>query len=321
MKKVVILMFSTLLSILFVGCNSDDTLNPGRPLISSSDSIALRNVYDSLLSYRYIWADSWLWARPYGVSWETNTVDNTRKIVGIIYEDSYIHENSGVPQIPNSLFELKDLRRIEFKGFSNLKGSISKINTLPKLDTLILHNLSFSSPFPEELTQCTNLKYLEIVNCRFHGPLPASIGNLRNLETLKIEQTDMEGELPESIGNLTELKELKLYSKNFYGNIPKSLKNLTKAEKITLVGNHLSGSFPIEVLHSNCKFYCHNNDIESLDFSVWSDETDIIPPYIMYNKLTGTIPDWVFSTQKWKKYCDYVNNQQIGYGYTNFRYN
>ena len=55
MKKMYITMLSAFLSMfLSLGC-SDDNLIPGRAMISSSDSLALQNVYDSLLSYRYRW--------------------------------------------------------------------------------------------------------------------------------------------------------------------------------------------------------------------------------------------------------------------------
>lgn len=328
MKKMYITMLSAFLSMfLSLGC-SDDNLIPGRGMISSSDSLALQNVYDSLLSYRYRWDTDngtykrW-WVSPAGVNFETNTVNNTIKVTGIVYEDNMIwggaDKHEGKPHIPNSLFALKDLHKLEIKGYWDLEGNLSGISQLSNLDTLIIHNLSTSSVFPEELTQCTNLKYLELINCRFNGRLPESIGNLKSLETLRIEGTDMDGELPESIGNLTSLRTLVLYNNNFSGNIPQCLSKLTNAEHISLAKNHFSGMFPIIVLHPNCFFECHENDIESLDFSVWQDDSDIMPPYLCQNKLTGEIPSWVFSTQKWQKYNNYVDYQQSGYGYSNNR--
>lgn len=328
MKKMYITMLSAFLSMfLSLGC-SDDNLIPGRAMISSSDSLALQNVYDSLLSYRYRWdTDNGIykmwWVSPAGVNFETNIVDNTIKVTGIVYEDNMIwggaDKHEGKPHIPNSLFALKDLHKLEIKGYWDLEGNLSGISQLSNLDTLIIHNLSTSSVFPEELTQCTNLKYLELINCRFNGRLPESIGNLKSLETLRIEGTDMDGELPESIGNLTSLRTLDLHNNNFSGNIPQCLSKLTNAEHIALAKNHFSGIFPINVLHPNCFFKCHENDIESIDFSVWKDDSDIMPPYLCQNKLTGEIPTWVFSTQKWHQYYHYVNNQQSGYGYSNYR--
>lgn len=106
---------------------------------------------------------------------------------------------------------------------------------------LIMDFLRFSEdvgqPFPEEVTQITELEQVLAGGMRF-TELPESIGNLVNLNKLVLRGSNLET-LPESIGNLSALKRLDL-SNNKLTSIPESIKNCNNLKSLNLKGNKIS---------------------------------------------------------------------------------
>lgn len=154
------------------------------------------------------------------------------------------------------------------------------------------------------------------------GKIPESIGELTDLERLIINDNQIGGKLPESLGNLKKVYRLTINYTLVEGEIPKSLKNMSSAIVMDLNNNRLSGQFPIEILtNKRLAVNCENNFITELPFEVWKDDFVGSPPYLEGNMLSGTIPDWVFETDKWNEFGDIsVIKQKEGYGYSNYRY-
>lgn len=63
------------------------------------------------------------------------------------------------------------------------------------------------SEIPSEISECKNLKRLDLLKAYCLAKLPENIGELENLEFLRVSLTNVD-ELPESIGNLKKLKYL-----------------------------------------------------------------------------------------------------------------
>lgn len=169
---------------------------------------------------------------------------------------------------------------------------------------------------PDEIGNLTELKSLYILSERLRGYLPKSIGNLSKLENLSINGTNLTGEIPAEIGKLQHLKRLFLHFNHFSGELPKELGNLPLSTIIWITHNDISGSVPLELLaNQRYNVTLDHNNITELPWECWLNP-DYGIPSIMYNRLSGNVPEEVLKTDKWKNYYyNLVSPQQDGYGY------
>lgn len=102
------------------------------------------------------------------------------------------------------------------------------------------------SPFPEVLTEATDLRWLDIDGSSITGSLP-SIANLRKLEIVSIFSNDLTGTIPTDIGLLTHLTHFDVGRLRLDGTIPSEMGRLTKLTSLRVQHNFLSGSVPNEL--------------------------------------------------------------------------
>lgn len=258
------------------------------PSLNQSDSLAMVNIYKAIGPWGNIWdlSDIQTWG---GVEIALDTDNNEYRIVGF----NYYGEFHGT--IPDDLRKLTELRKLGLGG-GNLTG-----------------------PIPTWIGELRHLEFLYFAYNRMNGEIPKGIGKLKKLRTLTIAHNLISGELPEELGDLESMRYLTISNTQVSGPIPESLKNLKNAKVIELEDNQLSGDFPIEVLTDKLYFGCSGNNITYVDFDIWKLPRNIGFPNLRGNRLSGEIPEWVFDTELWKSRNYYVDAQQDGYGYTNFK--
>lgn len=116
----------------------------------------------------------------------------------------------------------------ELAGFAGVIMASSGVKSLAGIGYLkSLTGLSMGKgileEIPSEITQCKNLKRLELLKMYDLKRLPENIGQLQELEYISIALTAMES-LPESIGELKKLKYLDASSTNITA-VPESIGN------------------------------------------------------------------------------------------------
>ena len=159
--------------------------------------------------------------------------------------------------IPESLFELSNLKNLEIVGFSDtvLSKNIKKLSNLKEISLSgnfnvlpdemgYLKNLTtLNIPFikitslPNTIGKLKNLKILDAKFCKLKK-LPESIGKLENLENLNLGYNKIE-KLPKSIHKLIHLKELNLNNNNLT-ELPSSIGYLSSLEILEVSNNNLT---------------------------------------------------------------------------------
>ncbi|CAL4910691.1 unnamed protein product [Urochloa decumbens] len=223
---------------------------------------------------------------------------------------------------------------------------VHSVNALPNLRVLYLYLCELNSSIPSRLHHnltvleqldlsqnpfgipaapnwywdITSLKSLDISYCELIGPFPDDLGNLTKLEVLSMRGNNMEGMIPSTLrklcslqmvdlgynnigGDVTvlierlskcswnSLQELYLEGSNITGTILKPVANLTALNSLYISNNHLSGSVPVDIgtMENLTYLYIGNNSLNT--------------------GLSGTIPDWFWSTFSNATHLDLSYNQ------------
>ena len=189
MKNVVSLFIVLSVIILLAGCqqpnNTIDSTSPTDPYPSDADVI---NFYDYFQDEYFARNVAFAMNK---VAHEAVTEEELASFAGDITASSGVESLAGIGY-------LKSLT-----GLSMGKGILEEI--------------------PSEITQCKNLKRLELFKMYDLKKLPENIGELQELEYINIALTAMES-LPESIGELKKLKYLDASSTNITA-VPESIGN------------------------------------------------------------------------------------------------
>lgn len=195
-----------------------------------------------------------------------------------------------------------------------------EINGEYRITSIAIEDLYPYSPngiLPDAIGNFSELKRLYINSKRIKGELPKSIGNLTKLKDLRITSTSINTGIPPEIGKLHNLEHLYLYYNQFSGTLPKELGELPINAKIIISYNeNLSGAVPLELLDNQRENVSldHSNFTE-LPWECWLSPNYGIPS-MLYNRLSGEVPEEVLQSAKWEKYKNKVSPQQKGYGYT-----
>ena len=236
-------------------------------------------------------------------------------------QDLLMIENQFEGTIPESLSNISSLEKIELAG-NRFSGRIpSNLGALSNLVEVLLaanqleDGEAYGWSFLTSLTNCTNLKIIDLyfnkLSGRFPesianlstglqklamnrnqitGSIPAGIENLVGLTSLYLEQNLLTGTIPPTIGNLYNLLVLSLHENNFSGQIPSSLGNLSLLTRLTLDDCQLEGSIPTT--------FGNLENLELLDISS--------------NKLTGNLPKELVSLSSLSRYLAISHNSLSG---------
>ncbi|KAL7164782.1 hypothetical protein ACSBR2_040647 [Camellia fascicularis] len=147
---------------------------------------------------------------------------------------------------------------------------ISNCSNLRILDLAMNH---FKGLLPHSIANLsTKITWFALDNNYISGNIPFGIGNLVNLQYLCLGPNLLTGSIPNSIGKLSMLENLLLTNNNISGEIPSSIRNLSRLGELHLSTNMIEGSIPISL--GNC--------------------TNLQQIYLDYNHLTGAIPYQIF---------------------------
>ncbi|KAF7825006.1 receptor protein-tyrosine kinase CEPR2 [Senna tora] len=150
----------------------------------------------------------------------------------------------------------------------SLSGVISpSISVLQSLRVLSLPLNFISGKLPFEISNCSNLRVLNLTGNEMVGAIPDFSG-LRNLKVLDLSANYFSGRIPTWIGNLTGLVSLGLGENEYIeSEIPETLGNLKNLTWLYLGGSHLRGEIPESIYEMEA--------LETLDIS--------------RNKISGTL--------------------------------
>jgi len=114
------------------------------------------------------------------------------------------------------------------------------------VSSLVLNSNNLNGPLPNEISNLTNVRYLNFNDNKLSGTIPTSIGSLSNLEDLILDDNLFAGILPSTIGNLSKLRTISLRHNLLTGEIPLVFYNLTNLNSMALSRNSFYGT-----IHSN----------------------------------------------------------------------
>ncbi|XP_059639147.1 probable LRR receptor-like serine/threonine-protein kinase At3g47570 [Cornus florida] len=133
-------------------------------------------------------------------------------------------------------------QRVTILNLPSLKlvGSLS-----PHIGNLtFLKGNSFQGEFPTNLTDCSDIRDINISSNNLVGRIPIEVGSFSNLLLLDLSGNHFTGNIPPSLGNLSSLRVLLLDTNNLKGSIPFELGKLSNLQFLQLSSNNLSGMIP-----------------------------------------------------------------------------
>nr|KJB61626.1 hypothetical protein B456_009G371100 [Gossypium raimondii] len=152
--------------------------------------------------------------------------------------------------IPNSIsnasmLQIIDLARNSFSGpIPKTLGNLRHLEVFQIFDNNLItgsatdHEWSFLS----SLTNCRNLRRIDVSGNPFSGVLPTYIGNLsKSLQFFSAKKCELQGIIPMEIGNLTNLFLLQLGYNKLSGLIPASIGGMRNLQSLTFYNNKLGG--------------------------------------------------------------------------------
>ncbi|KAL3372556.1 hypothetical protein AABB24_004882 [Solanum stoloniferum] len=202
-----------------------------------------------------------------------------------------------VGTIPHSISNCSKLTILELSG-NKLTGLIpNSLGYLTRLQNLNLweNNLTSDSflSFLTSLTNCRNLRLLDLSLNPLNGMLPVSVGNFsKSLVKLCATDSKINGHIPNEVGNLSSLLDLDLSHNNLIGSIPTSTHNLRNLQRMYFQYNKLTGFIGDHI--------CKLNHLGAIDLgqnqlsgslpNCLGNVTSLRLIYLDSNKLSSNIP-------------------------------
>ncbi|KAF8021531.1 hypothetical protein BT93_G1852 [Corymbia citriodora subsp. variegata] len=201
---------------------------------------------------------------------------------------------------------LADLRYLYVNG-SNLNGTFpwSSLKNMTNLVYLSVGDNPFdSTPFPEEILDLYELKWLYMANCSIQGKIPPGIGRLNKLINLELSDNNVTGEIPAEIGNLTNLWQLELYNNSLTGKLPVGLRNLTKLKNFDASQNYLEGDLSeLRFLRNLVSLQLFMNNFSGQVPIEFGEFEQLVNLSLYTNRLSGPLPEKLGS---WAEF-DYID--------------
>ncbi|KAJ6854170.1 putative LRR receptor-like serine/threonine-protein kinase [Iris pallida] len=163
----------------------------------------------------------------------------------------YLHDNGIAGSLPISLWNASKMIILEVST-NNLTGPVPATlgKSMPFLQILLLieNALSGGPDFIASLTNCRDLKTIDVMGNQFQGVLPNAYGNLsKNLQYFHASDNHIKGRIPLGLGNLSSLISLSLSFNELGGMIPRTLWRLKKLQVMYLGFNRLTGSISSDI--------------------------------------------------------------------------
>ncbi|KAL7133936.1 hypothetical protein ABFS83_12G173000 [Erythranthe nasuta] len=224
--------------------------------------------------------------------------------------------------LPFSLSNASNLVEFDITG-SNFTGKISiDFGGLSNLWWLILASnplgtgeFSQDLRFFDSLTNCKNLKVLDLSNCGLGGTLPHSVANLStNLLSLRLGDNKLSGSINVGIENMVNLTELQLQRNRFTGSIPVVLGNLSTLRLLDLSENEFLGQIPpsLSKLRQLYLLHLNNNHLNGSIPPSFGDFQYLQELDLSRNNLTGTIPKNLMTLSSLTLSLNLAENQLSG---------
>ncbi|XP_044497502.1 receptor kinase-like protein Xa21 [Mangifera indica] len=213
-------------------------------------------------------------------------------------EQLYLGDNNFIGPFPGFITNASKLSIINI-GFNSFSGFIPEaVGNLKNLEWLYLsfNDLTSSTSdlsliFP--LTNCKNLRHLDVDGNPLNSILPSSIGNLSvSLESIYMSESNISGNIPKEIGNLSSLVEIQLHDNELIGSIPVAIDGLKKLQGLSLENNNLEGFIPYSLCHLNelVELHLDGNKFYGSIPACLGNLTTLRKLFLGFNKLTSFIP-------------------------------
>eukprot|EP00253_Pinus_taeda_P007379 PITA_07379 len=201
--------------------------------------------------------------------------------------------------IPKSLGNCSQLLNLELASNFLTGGIPQEFGKLRLLQTLQLRDNHLVNaetiPIFETLSNCTNLRTLDLGKNDLKGDLPGSTSRLsQNLSYLDLGENHFTGKIPQEMSNLTRLFLLDLHDNLLSGEVPSALGGLSTLQKLQLSGNKLEGNIPYQFSQLKALYEL---DLSRNGFSgeiVFSSLQQLRRLNLSYNKFSGNIPDSIW---------------------------
>ncbi|KAI3417364.1 Protein kinase domain-containing protein [Psidium guajava] len=189
---------------------------------------------------------------------------------------------------------LAELRYL-YANLSNLHGTFpwSSLKNMTNLVYLSVGDNPFDSfPFPGEILDLYELKWLYMTNCSIQGEIPSGIGRLNKLINLELSSNNITGEIPAEIGNLTDLWQLELYNNGLTGKLPVGMRNLTKLANFDASLNYLEGDLSeLRFLRNLVTLQLFWNDFSGQVPVEFGEFERLVNLSLYTNRLSGPLPE------------------------------
>lgn len=186
-------------------------------------------------------------------------------------------------EIPVSYMSLSNLSFLSFSnnGLTNLPHTLSVLENLKNLTTLILTKNFHGEEIPNSVNGFERLMVLSIANCGLKGQIPHWLLDCPKLEVLDLSWNHLDGVIPSWIGQMERLFYLDFSNNSLTGELPKSLTELKSLVSSNISSSILGSStgIPLYVKRNQTGRGLQYNQVGSFPPSI----------YLSNNKLTGTI--------------------------------
>ncbi|KAK5834026.1 hypothetical protein PVK06_017896 [Gossypium arboreum] len=184
--------------------------------------------------------------------------------------------------IPKMLGNLRHLERLRIANNNLITGSttdhewtfLSSLTNCRNLRRIDVSGNPLSGVLPTYIGNLSkSLQYFSAFNCEIKGNIPMEIGNLSNMLVLVLGYNKLSGFIPTSIGGLGNLQGLGLSFNKLEGPISESLCDLERLYNLFLGLNKLHGSIPscLGNISSLRYLYLNSNKLSSvIPLTLWN---------------------------------------------------
>lgn len=118
----------------------------------------------------------------------------------------FLDNNEFVGDVPDDLYSLTNLSRLQLSNNTGLTGPIStSVGKMTNLISFKASNTSMGGSIEDSLFSLTKLQHLDLYMGSFNGGLSASFANLTELSSLKLYNNSFSGTIPAGLAQATYL--------------------------------------------------------------------------------------------------------------------